>query len=366
MAPDMRVAVTPDIQELSETGRRLGIGWLDQRRDISWSYLPEIGREVPGDLLRGVDAAISLRPAWTRESFRCADRLVLLSRWGVGVDHVDLKAATEAGVAVTITPDAIGRPMASANLTFILALTHRLPQHHAAVREGHWQRDTYGNLGAGLTGLTVGSVGLGNIAAETFRLLVPFETTNLAYSPTTPSQRADDIAVRLVDLATLMRESDVVMINCPLTDRTSGLIGAEELALVRPGTYLVNVARGPIVDAGALLEALDDARLAGAALDVFSEEPLPTDHPFTKRDDVILAPHSLGVTRDLCQRMGVELERIFARLMAGRQLPNVVNEEVIETPRFAERWSALRDRLASPNTSDSRRGSPRRRTGSAR
>jgi phosphoglycerate dehydrogenase-like enzyme len=290
------------------------------------------------------DALITLRPRFTASSFQGADRLAIIARWGVGYDMIDVPACTEADVLLAITVDAVRKPVAEAILTFLLALAKRLPAKDRLVRTGRW--DLKGEIpGLGLSGKTVGSVGMGNIGAEMFRLLKPFDLGRmLAFDPYIVQERASELGVELVDLPTLFRESDFIAVNCPHSEETEGMINADLLSLMKSTAYFINTARGAIVNQEDLTAALQTKQIAGAGLDVFEEEPLPADHPLTQLDNVILAPHALAWTDDMYRGNGMGACQNVLSVLRGNVPKHVVNREVVERSGFQAKLEALRNR----------------------
>lgn len=342
----VHIGLTRDFERLSAEGQARGFAWMDQRHDVTWSWLPEHGSTIEAAHVDGFDAVISLGPSWGPRSFPDAGRLLLIARWGVGLDHVDVTACTDADVLVTTTRHAVRRPMAVANVTMILAVAGDLRRKDLDVRAGRWMSPGLSDLPMGLQGRTLGSIGLGSIALETFRLMRPFGMNHLAYSPTTSQVTADEQHIESVSLPDLLSRSDVVMVNCPLTPATHGLLDAKALSALKPGAVLVNLARGPIIDEEALIDALDDGPLRRAGLDVFSTEPLPDGNRLADRDDVLLTPHSLGITDQMCSAMAVEHEQVLARLLAGREPEAVANPAVLERPGFRAKHARLMERTS--------------------
>ena len=320
-----RVGVTRDIR--AEDGSPIhDLALLDAAPDVEWEFLRD-GDEVED--AAGYDALVVFSPRVTRATVAGADRLVLVARLGVGYDRVDVGACTEHGVLLTITPDGVRAPMASGAMAFVLALAHRLAEKDRSVREGGWER--FAHVGTGLTGRTLGLVGLGNLGRAIARLAAPFGLRIVAADPYVEAAEGVD----LVDLSTLLAESDFVVVVCPLTDDTYHLLDGERLALMKPSAFLVNVARGPIVDEAALAEALREERIAGAALDVFEEEPLAPESPLLVLDNVLLAPHAVGLTDEIFRGCGQSASRAVLDLAAARVPKYVVNPEALAHPRLA-------------------------------
>ncbi len=308
---------------------------------IEIRYVP-FGPEIQADALEGFDAAILLLPRFAAASPPKGGRLGLVARFGVGYDTIDVEACTKAGIALTITPAGVRRPVAVAILTFVLALAGRLFDKDRLTRlgpDGYAQRG--GFMGIGLIGRTLGSIGIGNIGAELFRLATPLNMRMIAHDPFAERNTTAALGVDLVDLETVFRESDFVSLNCPLNDATRGLVNAERLALMKPTAFLINTARGPIVDQTALVEALRARRIAGAGLDVQEKEPPDPADPLLTLDNVILAPHALCWTDQCFHGIGAAAIRSVLDFKAGRVPEGLVNREVISHPRWRQRLAEL-------------------------
>jgi phosphoglycerate dehydrogenase-like enzyme len=216
----------------------------------------------------------------------------------------------------------------------MLALSHNLLMKDRMVRQGQWAQSTQ-RLGREPRQRVVGTIGLGNIAAEAIRLLKPFDVARfLAFDPYATPARASDAGAQLISLEELLRLSDYVLVNCPLTPETRGLLGAPQFALMKPDAVIINTARGPIIQQAALIEALESGRIRGAALDVFEQEPLSADSPLTKMDNVILTSHSVAWTEELFRDMGrIDCEGALA-VYRGQAPHHVVNPKVLDHPQF--------------------------------
>ncbi len=336
-----RVGLTVDFlrPEGGQAFPDIDLSVLDRARGVEWHNLGAGAEEVPAEAAAGCDALLVLSPRISAATLEGAGRLAVVARIGVGYDSVDLEACTRAGVAVTITPDGVRRPVASAAMAFLLALAHRLPLKDRLTREGRWaEKADY--MGLGLRGRTLGLVGLGNIGGEIARLCAPFGMTLVAADPFADAEAAAGLGVRLAPLPELLDEADFVLVCCALTAETRHLIGPAELERMKPTAHLINVARGPIVDQAALTAALREGAVAGAALDVFEEEPVDPRNPLLEQDNVIVAPHSLAWTDESFRLMG---ESAFAGILAvseGRAPDHVVNAEVLETECFQAKLDA--------------------------
>jgi D-3-phosphoglycerate dehydrogenase len=345
MAQPFRVGITRDFfNSRGEIGfGDIGLGMLDEA-GIAWEFLPEYRRELGADQIRDFDAMIVLTPRVTAATLAGAERLALIARFGVGYDSVDVDACTAAGVLLTITPDGVRRPVASAVLALLLALAHRLPTKDRLTRAGRWaERLDY--TGLGLAGRTLGAIGLGNIGREVFTLAKPFGLRHVAFDPYIEPGDAARLDVELLDLETLLATADFVSISCALTPETHHLLNAERLALLKPTAYLINTARGPIVDQAALTAALREGRLAGAGLDVFEREPVDPDDPILTLDNAIVAPHALAWTDELGAGNGRSACAGILAVATGDIPRQVVNRNVQESPRLRAKLQRFRERV---------------------
>ncbi|MCJ0762476.1 NAD(P)-dependent oxidoreductase [Variovorax terrae] len=251
----------------------------------------------------------------TAQVLRAAPALRIVAKNGAGVDSVDLEAARAQGVAVAVALAANAPAVAEHALALMLALVRQLPQLDRQVRTGHWAGSSW--QGRDFRGSTVGIIGYGAIGRATAQLATALGAQVLVLRP--PGQ-ADGLACE-PDLHRLLPQLDILSLHCPLTERTRGLIGARELALLRPGSLLVNTARGPVVDEAALVAALQSGHLAGAGLDTFDTEPLPPGHALTLLPQVLLTPHVAGVTRQAALRVATITAHNLVDHLAGRPLP---------------------------------------------
>ena len=330
-----RVGVTSDIRRSDGALAFAPVANLAalERPGLAWHFLDDDRRELTPGQLRDLDALYHFSPAVTAASLEGVERLAILARQGVGLDFIDVDACTERGIAVTITPQGVTRPMASAAVTLLLALAHRLAERNRALQAGDWRERRFTPVGLGLTGRTLGVIGFGRIGREVVRLLAPWQLRVLVATRSDPR----DASVAWVELDELLAEADVAVVACPLTPETYRLLDARRLRRMKPTAFLINVARGQIVDQDALVDALRDGRLAGAGLDVFDPEPLPVDDPLLSLPNVVGAPHSLGYTDELVRGcVDAACEAILA-VARGDVPQNVVNPGVLESERFREK-----------------------------
>jgi phosphoglycerate dehydrogenase-like enzyme len=250
--------------------------------------------------------------------------LELLALTGRNSGHVDVAAATARGVLVAETT---GSSVAAIELTFglILATVRRIAQEDRAVREGRWQT----SIGLDLAGKTLGVVGLGRIGSRVAAFGQFLGMRVLAWGPTLTPERAGAAGVTYTTLERLMAESDVVTLHTRLSPLTRGMITARHLALMKPTAYLINTARGPLVDEAALLEVLRHRRIAGAGLDVFDQEPLPAGHPFLALDNVVLTPHIGYVTREAYDAFFSQVVENIETFLDGKVPARALNPEVM-------------------------------------
>ena len=344
MPCDYRVALVADL--LGPGGGVVfddfGVGLLDEA-GVSHAFLAEDRSPVTPDQLADFDAVISMGQAYTRDSFAGVERLALIARTGVGYDMIDMDAATEADVMVTITPEATRKPVASATLALMLGLCHRVTIKDAIVRNGDWET-RFDHMGCEIRGRAVGLIGMGMIGREVVRLLAPFEPSGILVSdPAVSAEEAAGLGVELVDLETLLKRSTFVTIHCPLNEHTRYLVGPRELRMMRPDAFLINTARGAIVDHGALTRALREGWIKGAAIDVFEAEPPASDDGMLSLPNVILAPHASAWTHELFRDIGHDCMKAALAVSRGEEPPYVVNREVLERPGLRRKLEKFSD-----------------------
>lgn len=283
--------------------------------------------ETLGAALARADAVI-VRSATriTKAVLERVDCLRVIGRAGVGVDNIDVEAATARGIAVLNAPS--GNTISAAELAFalLLALVRHIPAADRSMRAGEWNRKLGGTE---LHGKTLGLVGAGRIGSAVAERARAFGMTVLAYDPFLPAERARSLSIEPCSLEDLLRRADVVSLHVPLTDATQGLLDAGRLALMKPGAVLINAARGGIVDETALILALEEGRLAGAAFDVFSQEPLPADHPLRSLQNAVLTPHLGAATLEAQENVAVEIAAAVRAALVDGDLSRAVNAPAI-------------------------------------
>lgn len=290
------------------------------------------GTATPYDLLSSVgeaDAIIaSSLVTYHGPALDRAPHLRVIARTGIGVDKIDLEAATGRGVAVCNTPDAPTMSTAEHTITLLLSVAKRVGGAQAALRHGG--RDFFGSHeGREVAGSVLGLVGIGRIGANVARMARGLDMTVIAHDPFVEATVAEETGFRLVDsLDHLLREADIISLHLPLTAETKHLINAERLAQMKTGAILVNTARGGLVDHGALIAALDSGRLFGAGLDVTDPEPLPPNHPLLHRDDVVVTPHVAAATREGKARLYQSAVTQALQVLHGKYPKHLVNPGV--------------------------------------
>ncbi len=293
---------------------------------------PGTGADALVAAARDADAVLNtyakLPGAVLRELSRCR----IVARTGIGVDTVDLATATELGMLVTNVPDYCIDEVSDHALALILALARKVLSATAAVRAGTWDVKTAAPI-ARLRGRVLGLVGLGRIP----RALVPkaqaLGFTVIAADPFVTAEAAAPLGVRMVDFETLLRESDVVSVHAPLTEQTKGLFGDPQFGLMKPGAFLINTSRGPLVQTAALVRALEGGRLAGAGLDVLESEPPAPDHPLLRMPNVAVTPHIGFYSEQSLVDLQTKAAEEVRRALTGEPVRNLVNREVLGKAR---------------------------------
>jgi len=322
-----------------------GLKLLEEMPEIEHKVFPEFLPEVTPEQIQDFDMVISRTlPRWTERSFTGNNQLLSIHRSGVGYDHIDVPALSNAGVMLCITPDAVRRPVAVAIITFILTLSMRLLIKHQLTHEGRWSELAHRH-GYGLIGKTLGSIGVGNIGHEMFLLAKPFGMKHIGYDPYITQEAVADVDVKLVDMDTVLAESDFLNISCPLNESTRRLVGKKELKKMKKTAFLINTARGPIVDEAELIKVLKEGWIRGAAIDVFEQEPTPPDNPLLKLDNVIVTGHALAMTEEFLNGTWEQIHRQISQIIQGEMPEGLVNREVWGRPKLQSKLKKLQESL---------------------
>jgi D-3-phosphoglycerate dehydrogenase len=276
-----------------------------------------------------------------------APRLSVVGVASVGIDRIDVEAATRAGVMIVNAPTGNTIAAAEHTMALMLALLRHIPEANASVQGGNWERGRY--TGRELRGKTLGVIGLGKIGKAVARRALGFEMRILATDPYLTEEQAAEAGAKLVGLAELLHRSDVITVHTPLTAQTRGLLARPQLEATKPGVFVLNVARGGIVDEAALADALRSGHLAGAAVDVYATEPIPPDNPLRTAPNVVLTPHLGASTSEAQDRVGLEMAEQVLMALAGVTPPYAVNAPAVgpETAPRLRPYVELGRRLAT-------------------
>jgi D-3-phosphoglycerate dehydrogenase len=294
--------------------------------------LLRLDARTPEQLIPRVAEADALIVQWARidrSVIEALKRCRVISRYGIGVDMVDLEAATDHGILVCNVPDYCVDEVSTHTLAFLLSLNRHLMGHHAHVVGGGWGGPP-GGAPARLTGQYLGIIGLGNIGRAVATRAQALGLNVLAYDPYLSPERAAALGVSLSSLDQLLRQSDYVSVHCPLTAETRHLIGAQQLALMQPSAYLINMARGPIVDQAALVQALAAGQIQGAAVDVLEQEPPAPDEALLKLPNVLFTPHTASWSAESMVQLRRGTAQNVVRVLAGESPRAVVNPRVFQ------------------------------------
>lgn len=286
----------------------------------------------------------------TREVIEAGARLVAVGRAGVGVDNIDLQAATERGVIVVNAPQGNTVAAAEHTIALLMALARHVPQADASMRAGQWDRKSY--IGTEVRGKVLGIVGLGKIGSEVARRAVAMEMRVIAHDPFVPDERARALGVESVDFDQLIAESDFISVHPPLTASTTGMIGAEQIARMKDGVRLINVARGGIIDEAALAAAVRAGKVAGAAIDVFTKEPVDPDNPLLGDRRIITTPHLGASTAEAQERVALDVAEQIVDIVSGRPARYAVNAPMLapETLKVVGPYMAVAETVGAVAT----------------
>lgn len=292
-----------------------GLGPLVSDDDVDIVMIDDSASEEFASALIAADALI-VRSATqvSRDLLSRAPKLKAVGRAGVGVDNIDIPAASERGIAVFNAPG--GNTTAAAELTMglVISVARKIPAAEASVRSGRWNRSEF--KGVELKGKTLGLIGAGRIGSEVATRCQAFGMVVIASDPYLSPTRAEELSVELTSLDEVIQRADFISIHVPLTEETMGMCGADEFKRMKESAFIVNVSRGGVVDEAALARALEDGTIAGAALDVYEEEPLDIDNPLRNVPNLVLTPHlgastaeaQVGVATEVAQKIRLLLE----------------------------------------------------------
>lgn len=323
----LRVGITRNL--LGEDGIGSSIEHLERVEGVVYEFLPNWSPILDAEWADGFDALIVEDTEVHRRSIDGLDQLVVIARFGAGYDSVDLEACTEAGVIVTNAPEGVQRPMATAYLCLLLAVSLRLTEKEQLLRGGLWQEAKRCH-GIGVRGRNLGVIGLGNIGSELLRIARPLQMRYLVYDPWIRESDGATLGAEVVSLENVLQDSDFLCLTARLTNETRGLIGEPELRQMKPSAYLINAARGGLVDYKALHRALSGGWISGAALDVFDPEPIGPDDPLLAMPNVLCTPHALGITDESIDLTAASVAQTLAEISSGHFPRHAVNPAVAD------------------------------------
>src|SRR5580765_2419213 len=314
-----------------------GVALLQQRAEFQVVVLPK--RLAEAELLPLVADVTAMvvrsETKVSRKVIEAAPKLRVVGRAGVGIDNVDVEAATQRGVVVMNTPG--GNTITTAELSFamILALARKLPQEHATMAEGKWDRKQF--QGVELAEKTLGVLGMGRIGTEVAKRALAFGMRVIGYDPFLTEARAKALGVELAtDLDDVYKAADFITVHMPVTEQTKGMLNATAFARMKPGVRIVNCARGEIIAEADLIAALDSGKVAAAGLDVFITEPLPADHPFRKHPGITLTPHLGASTSEAQEKCGIEVAEVITSYLLTGEVRNAVNLPFLDAKTYEQ------------------------------
>jgi len=294
---------------------------VDVKTDLKPDALKEIIKDYDALVVRSATKV-------TKDVIQAAKKLKVIGRAGVGLDNVDLEAATQKGIIVMNTP--AGNTISTAEHTFsmILSLSRNIPQANASTKKGEWKRSKF--MGVEVYGKTLGIVGFGRIGSEVAKRALSFGMKILAYDPFLSAEVAESIGVEIAELKKVLQEADYITVHTPLTDETRHMISDKEFALMKKGVRVINCARGGIIDEAALVKALKEQKVFGAAMDVFENEPLSAENELLKLDNVVITPHLGASTEEAQVNVAIEVAEIVRDALLGRGIRNAANYPCLE------------------------------------
>jgi len=329
---------------LSEKGLKI----MREVKEFDVHIKTELKPEALKEIIKDYDALI-VRSATsvTKDVIAQAAKLKVIGRAGVGLDNVDLEAATAKGIIVMNTPAGNTISTAEHTVSMILALSRNIPQANASVKKGEWKRSKF--MGVELYNKALGIVGLGKIGTEVAKRALSFGMKVLAYDPFLSREVAENLGIEVVELKELLQRSDYITVHTPLTDETKHMISTDEFAMMKKGARVINCARGGIIDEAALINAVKGGKVSGAALDVFEQEPLPPDSEILKVDNIITTCHLGASTEEAQINVAIEIAECVRDYLLGRGIRNAANYPSLpaEVCKIVEPYINLAEKLGS-------------------
>ena len=300
-----------------------------------WGEYTPPPRDVYLDKIKNVDAIVSLlTDLIDAELLNEARKLKIIAQYAVGVDNIDLDACTRKGIFVTNTPGVLAESVAELTIGLIFAITRRIVEGDKFVRSGEWEKTKTGwhptlLLGMDVKGKRLGIIGMGEIGYQVAKRARALGMKILYYSRTRKFDVEKELKAEYKSLEEVLTDSDIVSLHVPLTNETKKMIGERELRMMKDTAYLINTSRGKVIDEKALIKALENSWIAGAALDVFEIEPTPRDNPLLKLSNVVVTPHIGSADRETRERMALMVAENLIEFYNGRKPPNLVNDDVM-------------------------------------
>ena len=330
----------PKIYVTRDIGER-GLKIIRQYFDTEvWPEYAPPPKKIIIEKAKTMDALVTLlSDKIDAEVFDAAPKLKIVSQLAVGFDNIDVPEATKRGIYVTNTPEVLTDTTADFAWALLLAVARRVAEADKYVRTGQWKVGWHPNMMAGrdVYGATIGVVGAGRIGYAVAKRATGFDMKILFYD-VVPRPEIEKLGAKKADLDTLLKQSDFVSIHVPLMKETHHLVNEQKLRLMKKTAYLINNSRGPVVDEKALYKALKEGWIAGAALDVFEQEPIPVDSPLLKLDNVVLAPHISSASLETRSRMAEMVAENLVAFFEGKKPPNLINPDVMKTRLLARQF----------------------------
>ncbi|MEW5960719.1 MAG: phosphoglycerate dehydrogenase, partial [Chloroflexota bacterium] len=342
-----RILITDDLSPQ-------GLAHLESSSDVEFNIVKGLTSETLAQRIPGYDGLIVRSSVKvTKEVLEAADTLKVVGRAGVGVDNIDVNAASMGGIIVMNTPGANTVATAEHTLALLLALCRHVPRAYNSLKAGQWDRKKF--TGIELYRKTLGIIGMGRIGARVAIRCRAFGMEVITYDPYLSDEVAEDLKVERVDLPDLFSRSDIISIHAALTDDTRHIINTKTIAHMKEGVRIINAARGALIDEAALIEGLQTGKIAGAALDVFAQEPLPPDSPLLKFDNVIVTPHLAASTEEAQRDVGTQIVDQMLDALHELDFRNAVNMPIVDANllrqlrpflELAEKVGSLQTQLA--------------------
>lgn len=327
---EMNVYVSNDLR-VPEREYEMGLEKLHDAEHVTVEFLSLNHDEITPADVPGAGAIVAIQERVTEETIRELDDLKIVSAFGAGLDHIDIDACTRHGVAVANAPQPVRKAVAQSTLGMLITCASNSIYYNNHIREKGFE-DRIAPMGRTLFGKTVGTIGMGMIGTKVVELLEPFDVDVITHDPYLSEDRAAEIGVTLVDLDTLLTESDFVSLHCPLTEETKGMLGTEEFQKMKETAYLVNTTRGGLYPDAELAEAIEEGWIAGAAIDVFEDEPDVEGNPLLDLENCLTTPHVAGILEETMTEQGRLVSDALLSRFEGEVPHNLVNPEVYDEP----------------------------------